>query len=83
MKSLSIGTGIYLAIFLLDYIIELFQITQSGSKITLLGLKIETLMTKQSLNTNFSLTYRSVLSYILFISVWMILTYVLKKYKND
>lgn len=80
-KSFGIGTCIYLLLFLVDYVIELFQITQSGQKITLFGLKISTIMTNHSLNTNFTLTFKTLIMYLIFMLLWMLATTAIKRYR--
>lgn len=81
-KALSTGSCVYLVIFMIDYVVELFSIDSSGTKITALGLKIITKMNNNSLNTTFSLTWKILILYLTFILLFMIIFYFLKKIKN-
>lgn len=78
-KNLSIGTIIWLIIFLLNYVYNLFQINESGIVTTLTGLRITTVMTESELDTTFTLTLQAVIMYLIFISLWLIACYVLSK----
>ena len=81
-KAFDAGSSIYLVAFIIDYIIELFSINSSGIKITALGLKIITNMNEHSLNTTFSLTWRVLISYLIFILFFMSAFYFFKKIKK-
>ncbi|MFT8813050.1 hypothetical protein [Oenococcus sp.] len=70
MKQLSIASSCWMLIFVLDYIIELFQIDESGVVTTLTGLRIETHITPDELNSLFSLTWQAVGLYALFVVIW-------------
>lgn len=65
-KVFSLATVIYIVIFLIDYVYELFQINESGTHITILGLKIVTKITPEELYTTFSLTWQVLITYIIF-----------------
>ena len=82
-KAFNVGSSIYLVVFMIDYIIELFSINSSGIKTTALGLKIITTMNEHSLNTNFSLTWEVLISYLIFILFFMFAFYFLKKIKKQ
>lgn len=81
-KVFDAGSSIYLAAFMIDYIIELFSINSSGIKTTALGLKIITNMNEHSLNTTFSLTLGILISYFVFILFFMSAFYFFKKIKT-
>ena len=81
-KAFNAGSSIYLVVFMIDYIIELFSINSSGIKTTALGLKIVTTMNEHSLNTTFSLTWEVLISYLIFILFFMFAFYFFKKIKN-
>ncbi|WP_026830231.1 hypothetical protein [Exiguobacterium antarcticum] len=66
-KLIGVGTVIWAVIFLIDYIYELFQINETSVVTTMTGLKISTVMTKEELNTHFSLTLQALLMYLAFI----------------
>lgn len=74
IKYLSIGTAVYLCMFLANYIYELFQIHSSGTVETILGLKIVTTMTDSEINTVFSLTPKVVVTYVGFLLLWMLVS---------
>ena len=67
-KAFDAGSSIYLVAFMIDYVAELFSINSSGIKTTALGLKIVTNMNEHSLNSTFSLTWRVLILYLVFIS---------------
>ena len=66
-KLIGVGTVIWAVIFLIDYIYELFQINETSVVTTMTGLKISTVMTKEELNTHFSLTLQALIMYLVFI----------------
>lgn len=82
-KYFGIGSIVFIILFLLDYIIELFQIYETSVKTTLLGLKITTKMTETSLNTNFSLTWRALITYMVFIVLWIIVSCFLHQLRHS
>ena len=82
-KAFNLGSSIYLVVFMIDYIIELFSINSSGIKTTALGLKIIITMSEHSLNTTFSLTWEVLISYLIFILLFMFAFYFLKKIKKQ
>lgn len=77
IKCLSVGTMVYMFIFLANYMYELFRIHSSGTVETILGLKIVTEMTGSEINTVFSLTLKAVLMYVGFILIWLLICRVL------
>ena len=81
-KAFNAGSSIYLVAFMIDYVAELFSINSSGIKTTALGLKIVTNMNEHSLNTTFSLTWRVLILYLVFISFFMSAFYFFKKIKT-
>ncbi len=78
-KAFSIGTTIWLIIFFIDYLYNLFQIDTTSVITTMTGLRISTVITETELNTTFSLTLQVVLIYFLFIGLWVILWFILLK----
>ena len=81
-KAFDAGSSIYLVAFMIDYVAELFSINSSGIKTTALGLKIVINMNEHSLNTTFSLTWRVLILYLVFISFFMSAFYFFKKIKT-
>ena len=81
-KAFNAGSSIYLVVFMIDYIIELFSINSSVIKTTALGLKIITTMNEHSLNTTFSLTWGVLISYLIFILFFMSSFHFFKKIKT-
>lgn len=82
MKQISLASTCWLIIFILDFVIELFQVTKSGTKETVLGLKIITRMTPHELNTVFSLTFKTLISYLIFILIWLAVYYFIVRNKK-
>lgn len=66
-KYIGIGTVIWSIVFLIDYIYELFKITETSEVTTLTGLHITTVMTKEELNTYFSLKWQALVMYLVFL----------------
>ena len=66
-KYIGVGTVIWSIVFLINYIYELFKITETSEVTTLTGLRITTVMTEEELHTNFSLTWQSLVVYLLFL----------------
>lgn len=81
-KAFSTGSCIYLVIFMIDYVVELFSISSSGTTNTALGLEIITKMNNNPLNTTFSLTWKVLILYLVFILLFMSIFYFFKKTKN-
>ncbi|VYU60372.1 hypothetical protein [Enterococcus casseliflavus] len=57
-KSIIWGTTIWALMFIITGFMTLFQINETTSKTTLLGLKISTVFSNSELNTTFTLTYK-------------------------
>lgn len=70
-KYIGIGTVIWSIVFLINYIYELFKITETSIVTTLTGLRISTVMTKEELNTDFSLTWKALIMYLLFLIIFV------------
>lgn len=66
-KFFTQANMLYVIIFMVDYVVELFRITESGYYTTLLGMQIDMVMDKHGIETNFSLLWWSLLLYILFV----------------
>lgn len=80
-KVFTISSFIYLICFLLDYIIVLFSINETSVRTTIFGLKIVTKMTPQYLNTTFSLTWYTLLTYIIFVFLCELFVFVFYREK--
>lgn len=81
-KKISIATVIYVVVFLIDYVIELFRITESGTYVTVLGLRIVTEMTSEELFTTFSLTWQVLITYIIFTIFFIVVSSLVGKRIN-
>lgn len=77
IRQFNIALTIYLVVFVLDFIRTLFTIQHTGVVYTLLGMRISTKMTTHSLENVFLLTYRTGLSLLVFISLWMGIYYLI------
>ena len=80
-KYVGYGTMLWAFLFMCDYTYHLFQIDKSGVVTTILGLRIKTVMNQKGIQTDFSLTYRALLIYVLFIILYTILLTILDKRK--
>ena len=56
-KSFVNGSFLFIALLIVDFIIELFQINESGTVVTFLGIKIITHMTSKELTTSILFWY--------------------------
>ncbi|MCP3027074.1 hypothetical protein [Halobacillus sp. A5] len=63
-KFIFIGTVVYLVLFLIDYLVTLFSIDESGEYMSTLGLSIDMTMNEQELFTNFSLTPQVLVTFV-------------------
>ncbi|BDR59768.1 hypothetical protein KIM322_00290 [Lactobacillus xylocopicola] len=81
-KAFKVGSSLYLLLFLLDYLIELFSISSSTVKTALLGLKITMKMSPATLDTVFSLTWQVLLTYLIFMIIFFTITYLFQKTKR-
>lgn len=70
-KQIIWASGIWLVLFLLDYLIELFQITKTSTVITFTGLKMNTTLTSSEIYTLFSPTLRILWTYLIFVCLWL------------
>ena len=82
-KYIGIGTVIWSIVFLIDYIYELFKITETSVVTTLAGLRITTVMTKEELNTHFSLTWQALVMYLVFLIVFVSLAVLINSKKRQ
>lgn len=81
-KKISLATVIYVVFFLIDYVIELFRITDSGTHVTIMGLRIVTEMTPEELFTTFSLTWQVLITYIIFTIFFIVSSSLINKFFN-
>ena len=73
-KYIINGSIFFLYVLGLDFVIELFQINESSTVVTLLGIKIITHMTSSELTTAIGLTPKVLISYLTILSIWLIIT---------
>lgn len=81
-KTFTLSSLVYLICFFLDYIVELFSINETSVKTTIFGLKIVTKMAMHSLNTTFSLTWYTLLTYVIFVLLCELAVFIFYKNKN-
>ncbi|EIT84383.1 hypothetical protein A374_16393 [Fictibacillus macauensis ZFHKF-1] len=82
-KYIGIGTVIWSIVFLIDYIYELSIITETSEVTTFTGLRITTVMTKEELNTNFSLTWQDLVMYLVFLIVFVSISVLINSKKRQ
>ncbi|TWT12109.1 hypothetical protein [Streptococcus sp. sy004] len=75
------GSIFYLFLVVIDLLIELFQITKSGTIITLFGVKIISKITPNELNTTFLLHDRLLISYLVTMLAFLLGAYFVNKKK--
>lgn len=71
IKYLGYGTILWIIVFMIDYMITLFQINKSG--------------VVTNITTKFTLTFQTIIFYLVFIVVWFLICYfisLIKKAKN-
>ncbi|MCR1901388.1 hypothetical protein [Ligilactobacillus apodemi] len=81
-KTFTTGSVIFLFLLAIDFSIELFQINESGTVVTLFGVKIVTIMTKQELSNSLTLTYTTLISYLLTLLVWSVIRFIISQRKE-
>lgn len=82
-KSIGIGTLLWLLIFTIDTIYELFQINETSEVITLTGLRITTDITQAALHTQFALTWQTLMMYLAFLFIFVLFMYVMNRKKVE
>lgn len=75
------GNIVYLFLVIANLLIELFQIYESSTIVTLFGIKIITKITPNELNTTFLLDNRLLLSYSVTILLFLLIGYLLNRGK--
>ena len=75
------GNITYLFLVAIDLLVELFQINESGTVLTLFGVKIISRITPSELNTTFLLQHRLIISYMVTMAVFLLAGYLLNKKK--
>lgn len=83
-KALASGTIIWFILFVADWLIELFQMTETGERVTLFGMKLTVYMAKDELITTFQPTWRALMSYLTVVFVILVVTLIAQRKKaND
>lgn len=72
---------VYIILLLLNLFYELFQIQESGTVLTLFGIKITNDITPNQMWTTFQLDFRLLLSYLVTICLFLFLGYTYHKGK--
>ena len=75
------GNITYLFLVAIALLVELFQINESGTVLTLFGVKIISRITPSELNTTFLLHHRLIISYMVTMAVFLLAGYLLNKKK--
>lgn len=78
LQQFTYATLAWLLLFVVDFGVELFQIFNE-TRITLMGLIIQNIDTKETLTNVFSLDIRFYVIYILFVTIWLTSYTLLKK----
>ncbi|MFG6146846.1 hypothetical protein [Halobacillus sp. B23F22_1] len=78
-KFIFIGTVVYLVLFLIDYLVTLFSINESGEYMSTLGLSIDMTMTEEELFTNFSLTPQVLVTFVSWLMIVCLVFLVAKR----
>lgn len=76
------GNIAYLFLVSIDLLVELFQINESGTVVTLFGIKIISRITPSELNTTFLLQNRLIISYVVTMVIFLLAGYILNKRKS-
>ncbi|GEB28718.1 Uncharacterised protein [Enterococcus casseliflavus] len=80
-KSIIWGTTIWAILFIITGFMTLFQINETTSVTTLLGLKISTVFSDSELNTTFTLTYKVIFGLLVINLLTYIIFYIMRKKK--
>lgn len=78
-KQIVFATVSYLVLLLLDFVLTLYSINESGLYTSVLGLKIDMVMTESELLTTFSLSIKMLLYYILWFAFIVLLCTIVGK----
>lgn len=69
-KSFVNSSIFFIFLVVIDFIIELFQINESSTVVTLFGIKIITHMTSKELTTSLGVTSKLFFWYVIMILIW-------------
>jgi len=78
-KQIVFATVSYLVLLLLDFVVTLYSINESGLYTSVFGLKIDMVMTEAELMTTFSLSITMLLYYILWVAFIVLLCTIVSK----
>ncbi|MHA8042358.1 hypothetical protein ACWYYG_00070 (plasmid) [Staphylococcus xylosus] len=82
-KVLTLSFIVWLILSLTDYLYELFQIDKSGTIVTLMGLRIESHITKDEINTYFSLTPQMIVSFLIILIILSLIFFLISNINGD
>lgn len=69
------GNIVYIFLLVFNLLYELFQIQESGTVVTLFGIRIISDITPEQMWTTFQLDYRLLFSYLVVISLFLMIGY--------
>lgn len=82
-KQIKTGTKVYIILFIIDLIIEMFQAVNAGERVSVLGFGIKSVINNNGSNFDFSVTLRTIIIYIIFIGLWLLLSWGIKKFRSN
>lgn len=82
LNSFKIGTIVYLFLVIINLIVELFSIKESGEVVTFFGIRIISKITPEELNTTFLWESRLLVTYILTILIFFSFTQITSRFKE-
>lgn len=82
LNAFKVGTIVYLFLVVINLIVELFAIKESGEVVTFFGIRIISKITPEELNTTFLWESRLLVTYILTILIFFVFVQVTNKLKE-
>lgn len=82
-KIFTTSFVVWSALFLIDFLYELFQINGTENIVTLMGLKIDNQMSAQTITTTFGLTPRMLLSFAIVLIIVLLISIITFKFKAN
>ncbi|NBA57115.1 hypothetical protein [Enterococcus hirae] len=80
-KSLSIGTVSFLALIVINTLWVLFHLERgiSSKATTFLGITIDNKITSKEISTTFGVTYRTLITYLIFLAIVFCINMIIQK----
>ncbi|MDR2976225.1 MAG: hypothetical protein LBV19_02785 [Streptococcaceae bacterium] len=81
-QNIGTATVVYLFILVVETLFELFQIKETREVLTFLGIMIKSRFTSHEISTTFGPTPRLAVTYLIFVTVFVLVLFVFRKKKS-